>query len=62
MATMTPTMRRIDQQIHRDVLDELKCDARVELNEIGVAVEGGGACRAVRAGGTAVDNRVAISV
>ena len=39
MSTATPT--RTDEQIQRDVLDELKWDARVQPNEIGVAVKGG---------------------
>src|SRR5689334_14550029 len=37
----TPTMTRTDEQIQRDVLDELKWDARVQPNEIGVAVKDG---------------------
>ncbi len=36
-----PTMPRTDEQIQRDVLDELKWDARVQPNEIGVAVKDG---------------------
>jgi osmotically-inducible protein OsmY len=39
MAVMTET--RTDQEIQRLVLDELKWDARVQPNEIGVAVKGG---------------------
>ena len=39
MGTATPT--RTDGQIQRDVLDELKWDARVQPNEIGVAVTDG---------------------
>jgi osmotically-inducible protein OsmY len=39
MSTATPT--RTDQQIQRDVLDELKWDARVLPNEIGVTVKDG---------------------
>jgi osmotically-inducible protein OsmY len=39
MATATTT--RTDEQIQRDVLEELKWDARVQPNEIGVAVEDG---------------------
>ena len=35
------TMIRSDEQIQRDVLDELKWDARVQTNEIGVAVKDG---------------------
>src|SRR5690242_16666926 len=37
----TATTPRTDQQIQRDVLDELKWDARVQPNEIGVAVKDG---------------------
>src|SRR5258708_28606413 len=36
-----PSMTRTDEQIQRDVLDELKWDARVQPNEIGVAVKDG---------------------
>ncbi len=36
-----PTMAKTDEQIQRDVLDELKWDARVQPNEIGVAVKDG---------------------
>ena len=39
MATATTTLT--DEQIQRDVLDELKWDARVQPNEIGVAVKDG---------------------
>jgi osmotically-inducible protein OsmY len=41
MAMAAPTMPRTDEQIQRDVLDELKWDARVQPNEIGVAVKDG---------------------
>jgi osmotically-inducible protein OsmY len=42
MATTTTTERvRTDEQIQRDVLEELKWDARVQPNEIGVAVKDG---------------------
>jgi osmotically-inducible protein OsmY len=34
-----PTMTRTDEQIQRDVLEELKWDARVAPNEIGVTVK-----------------------
>lgn len=37
----TPTMTRADDQIQRDVLEELKWDARVQPNEVGVAVKDG---------------------
>ena len=40
MAT-APTTARTDEQIQRDVIDELKWDARVQPNEIGVAVKDG---------------------
>jgi osmotically-inducible protein OsmY len=36
-----PTATRTDQQIQQDVLDELKWDARIQPNEIGVAVKDG---------------------
>jgi osmotically-inducible protein OsmY len=36
-----PTITRTDEQIQRDVLDELKWDARVTPNEIGVVVKDG---------------------
>lgn len=39
MSTATPT--RTDEQIQRDVLEELKWDARVRPNEIGVSVKDG---------------------
>jgi len=39
MAVMTGT--RTDEEVQRDVLDELKWDARVRPNEIGVAVKDG---------------------
>jgi osmotically-inducible protein OsmY len=39
MATTTET--RTDEQIQRDVLEELKYDARVQPNEVGVAVKDG---------------------
>ena len=39
MATATTTLT--DEQIQRDVLDEVKWDARVQPNEIGVAVKDG---------------------
>ena len=39
MAVMTAT--KTDQEIQRNVLDELKWDARVQPNEIGVAVKDG---------------------
>ena len=39
MAMATAT--RTDEQIQRDVLDELRRDARVQLNEIGVAAKDG---------------------
>jgi osmotically-inducible protein OsmY len=41
MATATATSTRTDEQIQRDVLDELKWDPRVQPNEIGVAVKNG---------------------
>jgi osmotically-inducible protein OsmY len=34
-------MTRTDEEIQRDVLEELKWDARVQPNEIGVAVTDG---------------------
>jgi len=37
----TATLIRSDEQIQQDVLDELKWDARVQPNEIGVAVKDG---------------------
>jgi BON domain len=36
-----PSMTRTDEQIQRDVLEELKWDARVQPNEIGVAFTDG---------------------
>jgi len=41
MAIATATVTRSDEQIQRDVLEELKWDARVQPNEIGVAVKDG---------------------
>ena len=38
MSIATPPLTRADEQIQRDVLAELKWDARVQPNEIGVAV------------------------
>jgi osmotically-inducible protein OsmY len=38
---MTATMTRTDEQIQRDVLAELKWEARVQPNEIGVSVKDG---------------------
>src|SRR5437660_5002447 len=40
-ATATRTETKTDEQIQRDVLAELKWDARVQPNEIGVAVKDG---------------------
>ena len=40
-ATATQTERRTDEDIQRDVLAELKWDARVQPNEIGVIVKDG---------------------
>jgi osmotically-inducible protein OsmY len=37
----TATVHRTDEQIQRDVLEELKWDARVQPNEIGVSVKDG---------------------
>src|SRR5262249_16609069 len=37
----TATTTRSDEQIQRDVLEELKWDARVQTNEIGVSVKDG---------------------
>jgi osmotically-inducible protein OsmY len=37
----TATMTRSDEQIQREVLEELKWDARVQSNEVGVAVKDG---------------------
>jgi osmotically-inducible protein OsmY len=39
--SMSTTMTRTDEEIQREVLDELKWDARVQPNEIGVAVKDG---------------------
>jgi osmotically-inducible protein OsmY len=41
MATMTATQTRTDEEIQRDVLAELRWDARVRPNEIGVVVKDG---------------------
>src|SRR4030088_359998 len=41
MVTQSPTKTRSDADIQRDVLDELKWDARVQPNEVGVAVKDG---------------------
>ncbi len=41
MAIATASITRTDEQIQRDVLAELKWDARVQPNEIGVAVKDG---------------------
>jgi osmotically-inducible protein OsmY len=41
MAITAPAITRTDEQIQRDVLAELKWDARVQPNEIGVAVKDG---------------------
>jgi osmotically-inducible protein OsmY len=41
MAISTAAITRTDEQIQRDVLAELKWDARVQPNEIGVAVKDG---------------------
>jgi osmotically-inducible protein OsmY len=40
-ATSTATSTRTDEQIHKDVLSELKYDPRLEPNEIGVAAKNG---------------------
>jgi osmotically-inducible protein OsmY len=37
----TATVTRSDEEIQRDVLEELNWDARVQPNEVGVAVQGG---------------------
>ena len=37
----SPTKTRTDEEIHRDVLEELRWDARVQPNEIGVSVKDG---------------------
>jgi osmotically-inducible protein OsmY len=41
MATATTILTRTDEEIQRDVLAEMKWDARVQPNEIGVAVKDG---------------------
>ena len=41
MATATRTETKTDEQIQKDVLAEMKYDARVQPNEIGVAVKDG---------------------
>ncbi|WP_433608175.1 BON domain-containing protein [Dactylosporangium sp. CA-139114] len=41
MTSATTTETRTDEQIQRDVLTELKWDARLQPNEIGVIVKGG---------------------
>ena len=42
MAPATVTrLDRVDEQIQRDVLEELKWDARLQPNEIGVIVKDG---------------------
>lgn len=38
---MTQALRKSDTQIHRDVLEELKWDSRVDETEVGVQVAGG---------------------
>jgi osmotically-inducible protein OsmY len=38
---MTATMTRADEEIQRDVQDELKWDARLQPHEIGIIVDGG---------------------
>jgi len=40
-AAATAVANRTDEEIQRDVLAELKCDARVQPNEIGVIVKNG---------------------
>lgn len=40
-AMTTATMTRNDEKTQREVLDELRWDARVQPNEVGVAVKGG---------------------
>lgn len=37
----TASRTRTDEQIQKDVLAEIKCDSRVQPNEIGVAVKDG---------------------
>ena len=41
MATLDKAATRTDQDIQREVTDELKWDARLQPNEIGVAVTDG---------------------
>lgn len=41
MSTALATETRTDQQIQKDVLDELKWEPRVQPNEVGVMVKGG---------------------
>ena len=41
MSTATAMTSSTDEQIQKEVLDELKWDARVQPNEIGVAVKNG---------------------
>ena|SRR5438552_10006464 len=41
MSTATATRTQTDEQIQKDVLAELKWDARVQPNEIGVSVKDG---------------------
>src|SRR5437764_15081605 len=41
MSTATATRAQTDEQIQKDVLAELKWDARVQPNEIGVSVKDG---------------------
>ena len=41
MTTATATETRTDEEIQRDVIAELRWDARVKPNEIGVQVKGG---------------------
>src|SRR2546422_5894179 len=41
MSTATAAVARSDEQIQKDVLAELKWDARLQPNEIGVAVKDG---------------------
>ena len=38
---MTQRIKKTDTQIHRDVLEELKWDSRVDETEVGVEVDGG---------------------
>ncbi|MDT5025264.1 MAG: hypothetical protein QOE61_1690, partial [Micromonosporaceae bacterium] len=37
----TVTMARTDEDLQRDILEELKWDARVQPNEVGVSVKNG---------------------